>query len=45
MKGTLALATTIMDTDFGAWGRTLETVGLGHLDRHGLRALLGPDAS
>jgi len=42
MKGTLALANTILDTDFASWGRTLETIGLGHLDRDGLRGLLGP---
>ena len=42
MKGTLALANTILDTDFAAWGRTTETIGLGHLDKAGLRGLLGP---
>lgn len=42
MKGTLALANTILDTDFSSWGRTLDTIGLGHLDREGLKALLGP---
>ncbi len=42
MKGTLALANTILDTDFTAQGRTLDTIGLGHLDKDGLRSLLGP---
>jgi opine dehydrogenase len=42
MKGTLALANTILDKDFTALGRTLNTIGLGHLDKAGLSGLLGP---
>ncbi len=42
MKSTLSLANTILDTDFTARGRSLATIGLDHLDRDGLRGLMGP---
>jgi opine dehydrogenase len=42
MRGTLALADTILDRDFRAHGRTLRSIGLGELDAEALREKLGP---
>jgi opine dehydrogenase len=42
MRGTLALADTILDRDFRAHGRTLGSIGLGGLSAEAVREKLGP---